>query len=256
MKPVAHGEMRNSSAILAEDVYLRERTKPSIRDVSYLSLSDLKSFVGKCGRIFRGSVLDFGCGGSPYREEFGQCSGYVRADMLPGPMIDLVLTETGKTGEPDGSYEGVVSFQVLEHVPDPDEYIEECRRVLKKDGLLLLTTHGMFLEHKCPNDYYRWTSQGLENLVESHGFTLLESVKLTAGVRGAIQLQHYVVEEFIQRERTFGGLFLRLVRKLYRVMLLPLLNAIARRCLQMEAVVPSSANSNLYVGVGVLAKRR
>lgn len=46
----------------------------------------------------------------------------------------------------DSSIDAVISFQVIEHVPDVKAYLEEIKRVLKKDGLFVCTT---------PNRLYR-----------------------------------------------------------------------------------------------------
>lgn len=251
-KPV---EQANSAEILANARYLRERTQPSIKDLFFLCLLDLREFVARHAPNFQGLVFDYGCGGSPYRDLFTRANQYIRADMLAGPSVDLVLSPDGKTGEPSGVYQGVVSFQVLEHVKSPGEYLDECHRLLAADGLLLLTTHGMYLEHKCPNDYNRWTSQGLEELVSSHGFKVIESSKLTAGLRGGIQLQHYLIEELIHRPRTFGGTLLKAFRRVYRKTGQPLLNAFAKQFLAGEAVVPAEKRETLYIGVAILARK-
>jgi SAM-dependent methyltransferase len=240
----------NSTEILGDAKYVRERIHPKIGDLFYLCLSDLRGFLAAKAGNFEGIILDYGCGGSPYKQLFTRCKRYVGADMLPGPGVDLVLDSAGKTQEPPGTFDGVVSFQVLEHVQDPGAYLNECRRVLKEDGLLLLTTHGLYLEHKCPNDFYRWTSQGLEELVGAHGFKLVESVKLTTGIRGVLQLQHHVVEELIHE-----GFVWRALRRAYRVTCLPVLNIFAKLVLAKQASVPSSKQANMYVLVGVLARK-
>ena len=41
---------------------------------------------------------------------------------------------------PDGSFDLVVSFETIEHVPDPELALDEMRRVLAEDGLLLIST--------------------------------------------------------------------------------------------------------------------
>jgi SAM-dependent methyltransferase len=246
----SHQPELNSAEILAAGNYIRERTNPNLGDIFYLCLLDLKNFVASRAGKFNGSVLDYGCGGSPYKSLFENCNRYVRADMLAGPSVDLVLGADGKTLEPNSSYNGVVSFQVLEHVRDPGAYLDECYRILAPDGLLLLTTHGLYLEHKCPDDFHRWTSQGLEELVQAHGFSVSESVKLTTGLRGALQLQHHVVEEF----RTQGALR-RFLRKLYQLACQPVLNAVASIFLKGEAIVPATGSANMYSLVGVLAKK-
>jgi SAM-dependent methyltransferase len=67
----------------------------------------------------------------------------------------------------------VVSFQVLEHVWDLETYLREVRRVLKRDGTFLVSTHGSWLYHPHPGDYRRWTGEGLRREVETRGFRLI-----------------------------------------------------------------------------------
>jgi 2-polyprenyl-3-methyl-5-hydroxy-6-metoxy-1,4-benzoquinol methylase len=45
---------------------------------------------------------------------------------------------------PDNSFDIVISCETIEHVPDPAKAVKELGRVLKKDGLLLLTTPNYF----------------------------------------------------------------------------------------------------------------
>lgn len=41
---------------------------------------------------------------------------------------------------PDNFFDAIVSFETLEHLPDPERFIAECFRVLKDDGTLILST--------------------------------------------------------------------------------------------------------------------
>jgi SAM-dependent methyltransferase len=66
----------------------------------------------------------------------------------------------------------VLSVQVLEHVRDLDRYLGEASRVLKDDGVLLLSTHGTWLYHPHPEDHRRWTRTGLVVDVEARGFAV------------------------------------------------------------------------------------
>jgi SAM-dependent methyltransferase len=49
-------------------------------------------------------------------------------------------------------------------VPDPAAAVRELRRVVKPDGRVLLSTHGVYPFHPNPDDLWRWTDQGLERL--------------------------------------------------------------------------------------------
>jgi len=146
---------------LADKAYLRERLEPRPGDPIYLCLSDLLIAIRALVPPHTSKVLDYGCGGSPYRLLFGECI-YHRADLAGGRNLDFEYSTDGRLPPEAGDYDFVLSTQVLEHVEDPTTYLQECCRVLRPGGHLLLTTHGMFEDHAVPHDYWRWTAGGLE----------------------------------------------------------------------------------------------
>lgn len=124
-------------------------------------------------------VLDLGCGDRPYEPLFRALQAdYVACDLegdvevriQPGQRLDL----------PAGEADGIVSFQVLEHVWDLDWYLGECRRLLRPEGWLLLSTHGTWLYHPHPTDFRRWTRDGLTAEIAARGF-VIEDVRSVAG---------------------------------------------------------------------------
>lgn len=239
---------------LAESDYLRQRISPRLRDATYLSFSDLAKVVSDFAASANGTLFDYGCGGSPYREWFRGCDRYIRADVTPGPNIDRVLSPSGETDEADDSIERILSAQVLEHVRDPDFYIDECRRILKPGGELLLSTHGMFHEHGCPHDYYRWTAAGLEELIRSKGFKVVASWKLTTGVRAFFQVQHYFMDQLRPSERPLVRYPFAVWKRVYRRLGIPLLNWLGDR-FALQGAVPGSDPACFYVGVCVRAQK-
>ena len=174
-------------ADLADQEYIRQRIAPRPGDPDYLVLSDLllaiKDLVpGKATR-----VLDYGCGGSPYRPLFNS-TVYHRADLAGGADLDMQYGADALLPTTSSYYECILSSQVLEHVESPQAYLAECHRVLHSGGNLLLSTHGIFQDHDCPADYWRWTASGLRKLVESAGFRVRRVKKVTTGPRAAIYL--------------------------------------------------------------------
>lgn len=68
----------------------------------------------------------------------------------------------------DGSFDLVVSDQVLEHVEgDPARAVEEMIRVTKPGGITIVTTCFINPVHAAPSDYWRFTSSALELLVRT-----------------------------------------------------------------------------------------
>jgi SAM-dependent methyltransferase len=171
---------------LCSEEFVRERIAPARSDYYYLHLSDLLLAVKAHASIEPLRILDFGAGGSPYRSLFPNAN-YQTAD-LQGSSADFSINEGGYTNAPDGAFDMVLSTQVLEHCRHPNRYLSEVLRVLKPEGKLVLSTHGLFEEHACPYDFYRWTADGLRFAVESSGFTVNSVVRVTAGPRAAIHL--------------------------------------------------------------------
>jgi len=131
-------------------------------------------------------VLDFGCGGSPYRQLFPN-STYLRADVA-GEDLDYTIDEDGQSDAPGECCDLVLSTQVLEHVSDVSGYLNECFRLLKPGGRMICSTHGAFEDHPCPDDWNRWTAAGLRRDLERTGFDVSQVLKLTTGPRAILFL--------------------------------------------------------------------
>jgi SAM-dependent methyltransferase len=115
------------------------------------------------------NVLDIGCGTMPYRPIFrARGAQYIGADIDGTP--DILIDDEGSLGLVDESVDYVVSFQVLEHVRDVPAYLSTIRRVLRNDGRMFISTHGVWPYHPHPTDFWRWTRDGLRVTLEDAGF--------------------------------------------------------------------------------------
>ncbi len=68
---------------------------------------------------------------------------------------------------PDGSFDAVISDQVLEHLADPRRAVHEGYRVLRPGGVAVHTTCFLNPLHLSPRDYYRFSPDGLRALCPS-----------------------------------------------------------------------------------------
>lgn len=124
---------------------------------------------------YSGRVVDLGCGSAPYRELILQkADEYIGVDW-DGSAHDLRHVDvTADLTEPlpfeDDYADTVVSFQVMEHLPDTALFLNECHRILRPGGRLFITVPFMWHVHEAPHDYYRFTRYGLQYLCEKHGF--------------------------------------------------------------------------------------
>ncbi|HVU34452.1 MAG TPA: methyltransferase domain-containing protein [Opitutaceae bacterium] len=190
--------------IVSENDYLRARIEPRPGDITYFHLSDLRRAMQMVATSEPLRILDYGCGGSPYRPLFPNAE-YRRADLPDTAEIDYVLRPDGGIDEADGRFDLILSTQVLEHVAAPGAYLRECHRLLAPGGRLFLTTHGFYEEHGCPYDFHRWTSDGLRIEVEAAGFRSEAVHKLTTGGRALLQLiEHHGGGLFAPRWHPFG----------------------------------------------------
>jgi SAM-dependent methyltransferase len=123
-------------------------------------------------------LLDYGCGSAPYEGLFLKyIKTYLKADIKPdakGENFVKVQSDSSKIELPENSVDIVFSTQVLEHVNDPENYLKEAWRVTREDGLLVLSTHGRWMYHPDPQDFWRWTKDGLVRTIEKGGWHVEE----------------------------------------------------------------------------------
>jgi len=148
-----------------------------------------------------GRVLDYGCADAPYRRFFAADVEFVGADLPGNPDASLELNGDGTVPVADESFDAVLSTQVLEHVDDPALYLRECLRVLRPGGHLLLSTHGTFIYHPDPEDYWRWTCAGLKKAVADAGFAVVRFEGVVGLGATGLQLVEHAIYGRLRGER-------------------------------------------------------
>ncbi len=166
---------------------------PKIYNTVYLTRKKLLDGIVKYAPLMKGRLLDFGCGSKPYKSLF-DVDEYIGLDFEgqghdhSNEQIDVFYD--GKTFPlPDASFDCVLSSEVFEHVFNLEEIVPEIHRVLKKEGVLLITCPFAISEHEQPNDYARYTSFAIKHLVEKNGFEIIAYEKLGNSIETIIQLK-------------------------------------------------------------------
>jgi SAM-dependent methyltransferase len=147
---------------------------------NYLTRKPIEKVMRDFARRFdkNKKILDIGCGNKPYAKYFS-CQ-YIGLDPFPETAADIVKN-AWQTGCADNSFDGVILNQSLEHIPKTNETIAEILRILKPDGLVLVTVPQTMRHHSVPltsaqapyknfdtqaipywnEDYFRFTKFGL-----------------------------------------------------------------------------------------------
>lgn len=121
-----------------------------------------------------GKTVDLGAGNAKYKSIIkAHTSEYITFDMVPGPHIDVVGDILNLPFE-SNTFDTVVSTQVLEHVTKPWVMVSEINRILKRDGIIILSAPFMIPYHADPHDYFRYTKEGMTGLFKDAGFNVLE----------------------------------------------------------------------------------
>jgi SAM-dependent methyltransferase len=106
------------------------------------------------------------------RGQFPNEQQYVGLDIRPGPGVDRVGS-VEKLPFPDASFGCVLAFNTFEHVQRFWVGFEEVFRVLKPDGVLLMSVPFHFRIHHHPSDYWRFTPEALDVLLERYAMRLV-----------------------------------------------------------------------------------
>lgn len=116
----------------------------------------------------------------------------------------------------DETFDVVMMMEVLEHVRTPEAAIREVYRVLKKDGLLLLSTPFIFEIHDAPHDFYRFTRFGLEHL-------LSEFSQIEIRARNGYVMSIFVLVMRLYKSRYTLDIFFGLIGMLAALLLYPII---------------------------------
>lgn len=113
----------------------------------------LRRHVGEPGKTY----LNLGSGNTSLGPQV------VNVDQTSYDEVDLVC-DIAQLPIQDNSIDGVFNISVLEHVPAPDRVVAEIFRVLRPSGFVYTDVPFVVGYHASPDDYWRWTHQGVRLL--------------------------------------------------------------------------------------------
>lgn len=97
---------------------------------------------------------------------------YLGVDFRAGPGVDLVAN-VESLPFPDASVGTVLAMSTFEHVRHFWKGFDEVYRVLRPDGVLVVSCPFYFHVHGYPSDYWRFTNYALDMLLERYPHRIL-----------------------------------------------------------------------------------
>ena len=143
-------------------------------DGYYLHYRSLFTALEKASAFAKGRLLDIGCGNKPYEKMFeGKITEHFGCDIVQSSerRADVVCPATQIPIE-DESFDTVLCTQVIEHVADHRALLQEAYRLLRPEGVLILSGPMYWPLHEEPYDFFRFTQYGFRSLLETIGFTI------------------------------------------------------------------------------------
>ncbi|MGO9119726.1 MAG: methyltransferase domain-containing protein [Desulfomonilaceae bacterium] len=130
------------------------------------------------------TILDFGGGSGLYRDvvaspedryvalEVDYHSYFVQKNLH---RHQYIIGDGTRDIFREGSFSIIILFDVMEHLSDPFGAVRNCAKWLKPGGLLLVAVPQYWHLHGWPNDYFRYTIYGLEEIARRAGLAIVDS---------------------------------------------------------------------------------
>lgn len=174
--------------------FLYQLGREGLRDSVYRNSSFL---TGKC--------LDVGSHGKQSRyREYLHVDEYISLDIDSSSKPDIVAN-VENIPAPDGNFDGILCYQMLDDVRYPEKALNEFHRVLKKGGYILLAVPLVYLFSD--DDFWRFSPKGLRLLLKEAGFQVVKEERLGGlfAVRNQLLFKH-IKNKFALHKR---GSFIR-----------------------------------------------
>ncbi|MBI2996276.1 MAG: methyltransferase domain-containing protein [Candidatus Melainabacteria bacterium] len=149
----------------------------SIFNYCFLVYFYLLKEIKKNAHFAKGVLLDVGCGASPFKDYFIKyVDKYLKHEHPEAAKENIkydYLSELPKINAPDNSIDTIISWSVLEHVSEPFETIKEFNRILKANGIFIISVPQYWHLHEEPHDYLRFTKHILNEKITRLGFEIV-----------------------------------------------------------------------------------
>lgn len=132
----------------------------------------------------QGTVLDIGS-----KQSLTNVTNYLKtekkiiyADKYSINPNDLKIDLEKKINFTELNFDNIILFNVLEHIFDFKNCINNCNNLLKNNGNFYGSVPFLFKIHGSPNDYFRYTEQAISKMLTNNGFSDIKIKVLGGGI--------------------------------------------------------------------------
>jgi SAM-dependent methyltransferase len=192
-----------------------ERVIPELPELRVTYLQSLAAYEHAAQYVAGQRVIDCGCGegyGTALLAETAaltvgldrdpQVVAYAARKYDHAERATFVAASADLLPFQDGSIDVVVCFQVLEHLPDPQDFVREVQRVLAPGGVFLLTTPNLLVTGARPNPHH------------VHDYTPVELCRLLEPVFDDVELRGVFAGEKVAAYRAKNDRIVRTIMRL------------------------------------------
>lgn len=214
---------------------MNKEFKPTMLRSYYITRHLLLQHLQPKFKLLSGRLLDFGCGSKPYKELI-RVERYIGVDFLSeghshaGEDIDF-LYDGKRLPFKSQCFDSMLSTQVFEHVPNLEKMLKEINRVMKNNALMVITCPFLCAEHEVPNDYNRYTSYGIQELLTRNGFCIIDYEKIGSSIQVQFQILMSYLDSYVLSKLNF----IKPVKNIVSGLVFLLLNLL---CYLLNAILP------------------
>lgn len=162
----------------------------------------------------------------------------------PSQNLSVLVMDAQNLGFKDQHFEIATYFEIIEHVPRPDKLLAEIRRVLRKDGLLILTTPNRAVRlrplqrPRNPDHLREYSLKALQRQLENQ-FPTFEVL----GIYGEPKTHEFYRNRW--RQRTFNAYFYWAMSKMRFCLQIPLKKGAKNRLVRSNFNESTDPDSDL-----------
>ena len=197
--------------------------------------------------LYTGKVLDIGGRDrGVFHKPKDKVKEWIFADINPEYNPDMLLDITDMNQIDSNSIDVINAIELFEHVKAIEKGLIECYRVLKKNGIIIISVPFLSAIHADPDDFQRWTSSKWKKTLNELGFDIQKLIIMGTYHSHLAEIMKIRINS-IKRSR--------ILKKLFIVIITPFLNHLVKLD-YLPVTKNDSVLNKFHTGYFIIAKKK